>query len=232
MIQWCLVQNEKASGEPTDGFREIGCNLEFRLVISRIIRIQKIQLLIQPPRQQHCTSTAAASTTTASLHKPPQLADHLQTTSSMPASNNDASSSAAFARHTKEVTQQQPDASADSTAANSHPLGHMSLKARFLVFIFVPTITGLTGYFTAYMKAKNGKPVDDKEELTVDFDRDFLTPFLLSMALVVVIGFQTRGYSTNERKAAFQWPKTRRVRTVRRERVIVDDDEGATKKDN
>ena len=82
------------------------------------------------------------------------------------------------------------------------------------------------------MKAKNGKPIDDKEELTVDFDRDFLTPFLLSMALVVVIGFQTRGYSTNERKAAFQWPKTRRVRTVRRERVIVDDDEGATKKDN
>jgi len=61
----------------------------------------------------------------------------------------------------------------------------------------------------------------------VDFDRDFLNPFLLSMALVVVLGFQTRGYSTKERQYFLQWPKARKVKKITRKRVVVDDDGNA-----
>ncbi|KAL7532293.1 hypothetical protein ACHAXR_004547, partial [Thalassiosira sp. AJA248-18] len=40
---------------------------------------------------------------------------------------------------------------------------------------------------------------------------------------VIVIGFQTGGFSSSERRGGFVWPKTRKVQRVRRERVIVDD---------
>ena len=60
----------------------------------------------------------------------------------------------------------------------------------------------------------------------VDFDRDFVTPFLLALALVVVVGFQTSGFSNGDaRKGAFSWPKARKVQWIRRERVVVDDDD-------
>jgi len=66
----------------------------------------------------------------------------------------------------------------------------------------------------------------------VDFDRDFVTPFLLSLAFVIVLGFQTNGFSpqSKERKGAFVWPKTRKVQKIRHERVIVEDDEGGSDK--
>ena len=69
---------------------------------------------------------------------------------------------------------------------------------------------------------------DDEEPHEVNFDRDFVTPFLLALAFVIVIGFQTSGFSKNAgtgRKGAFVWPTTRRVQKIRRERVIVDDDD-------
>jgi hypothetical protein len=54
---------------------------------------------------------------------------------------------------------------------------------------------------------------------------------------VIVIGFQTGGFkigsgsgsgsggSSLERKFALSWPKAKRIRKVRRERVIVEDDD-------
>lgn len=65
----------------------------------------------------------------------------------------------------------------------------------------------------------------------VDFDRDFVTPFLLALALVVVVGFQTSGFSNADAKGAFAWPKARKVQRIRRERVVVDDDDGDKKKE-
>lgn len=88
-----------------------------------------------------------------------------------------------------------------------------------------------------YVPAENEK--DDKgnplQQHEVDFDQDFLAPFLLAMALVVVLGFQTRGYATKERDYFVQWPKARKIKKIRRERVIVDDviaeDEGGEEKE-
>ena len=40
---------------------------------------------------------------------------------------------------------------------------------------------------------------------------------------MIVIGFQTNGFTGKKRRGAFVWPTTRKVQKVRRERVIVDD---------
>lgn len=76
--------------------------------------------------------------------------------------------------------------------------------------------------------------MEGEEPHVVSFDRDFVTPFLLTMALVIVLGFQTNGFSNesnNARKGAFVWPKTRKVQRIRRERVVVDDDDDGKKKE-
>ena len=119
----------------------------------------------------------------------------------------------AFAKHKPSAVQ-----SDDENATR----GGMPLIARFLIFVFVPSFTGLVGLGVSYLQT-----MYDPEK-KVDFDRDFVTPFLLSMAFVIVLGFQTGGFAMgandSRRKGAFSWPKTRTVQKIRRERVIVDDD--------
>ena len=125
----------------------------------------------------------------------------------------------------------------------------MSLTARLTVFFLVPTCTGLFGLIGSYLQTNrdpttlDGANKDNNEPHKVDFDRDFVTPFLLGLALVIIVGFQTGGFryaggqTALERRYALSWPKARRVRKVRRERVIVEDgeeendDEGEGKKD-
>ena len=126
----------------------------------------------------------------------------------------------AFAKH---KTIQNNDTS--STSQNSTT--KMSIFARILIFIFIPSITGLSGLGVSYMLSLK-TPQEGEEEHIVDFDRDFVTPFLLALAFVIVLGFQTNGFnpqSAAKRKGVFVWPSTRRK--VRRERIVVDDDDNA-----
>mmetsp|Transcript_7432 Transcript_7432/g.16227 ORF Transcript_7432/g.16227 Transcript_7432/m.16227 type:complete len:150 (+) Transcript_7432:273-722(+) len=136
-----------------------------------------------------------------------------------------SSTSKAFAKHKSAVQNDGVNPSASGGAK-------MSWLARFLIFVFVPSFTGLTGLGVSYLQSlrekryggggEDGSSGDDPHE--VDFDRDFVTPFLLSLALVVVLGFQTGGFSTDRQpRGAFVWPKARKVQRVRRERVVVDD---------
>ncbi|KAL7468061.1 hypothetical protein ACHAXS_008296 [Conticribra weissflogii] len=153
----------------------------------------------------------------------------------MPSSSTNEST-AAFARHSLDEQHRQQRAANNATDSNdnansAHPLGQMSLTARLLIFIFIPTFTGLMGLLISYLESLHIPSPDEKDERgnpmkqhEVDFDRDFLNPFLLSMALVIVLGFQTRGYSTKERQFFVQWPKARKVKKVTRKRVVVDDD--------
>ncbi|KAL7537453.1 hypothetical protein ACHAWF_005765 [Thalassiosira exigua] len=121
---------------------------------------------------------------------------------------------------------------ADPSANNDEPRGGgsrtMSFVARVLIFGLIPCLTGLTGLGVSYLQSLKGPDDEgDGEPLShvVDFDRDFVTPFLLGLALVVVIGFQTGGFSSDgPRRGAFVWPKARRVQRVRTERVVVDDE--------
>ena len=146
-------------------------------------------------------------------------------------------SKSAFSKHTEQQLQTPPN-DANSTANNSSgDFGQMSLTARLTVFLLVPFCTGSIGLFSSFLQSTRPPSTDDggndgdNEPHTIDFDRDFVTPFLLGLALVIVIGFQTGGFryaggmTAMERKFALQWPKARRVRKVRRERVIVEDED-------
>lgn len=46
----------------------------------------------------------------------------------------------------------------------------------------------------------------------MDLDQDFVVPFLLAVAMVVVIFIQTNGFSAKEMKPIVKWPKVKRVK--------------------
>ena len=132
-----------------------------------------------------------------------------------------------FAKHKKSTAASQNDN--HGSGSESSGTAKMSILARFLIFAFIPSFTGLAGlgisYLQSIMQRRRG---DSKEVNEVNFDQDFVTPFLLALALVIVLGFQTNGFSMNsgdKRRGAFVWPKARTVKRVRRERVVVDDDD-------
>ena len=81
----------------------------------------------------------------------------------------------------------------------------------------------MCGLGVSYLKTLRSRYDKDEKPHEVSFDNDFIMPFLLCLALVVVLGIQTKGFTTRERTGAFQWPKTRVVKKVRRERVVVDE---------
>ena len=139
--------------------------------------------------------------------------------------NQDATT--AFAKHKSAAIRNDND---DSNQTNGG--AKMSLLARFLIFVIVPSLTGLAGLGTSYLQSMRGGTNDDEEEPhEVDFDRDFVTPFLLSLAFVIVLVFQTNGFSGERKKkrGPFVWPKARKVQKIRRERVIVDDSDDTKK---
>ena len=157
---------------------------------------------------------------------------------------------AAFSRHSEQQKQLQSSTAAAATTAanntnnatqrnnNGGDFGQMSLTARLLVFIIVPLLTGFIGLAASYLQSTRPPPDDNdgkQQQHTVDFDRDFVTPALLGLAFVIIIGFQTGGFRIiggqgeereggERRRYALSWPKARRVRKVRREIVIVEDD--------
>ena len=157
----------------------------------------------------------------------------------------------AFAKHTEQQLAQSNDsnnntANTANNSSSSGDFGQMSLTARLTVFLLIPTCTGLFGLIGSYLQTNRDPTTLDgakEEPHKVDFDRDFVTPFLLGLALVIIVGFQTGGFryaggqTALERRYALSWPKARRVRKVRRERVIVEDgeegenDDGEGKKD-
>ena len=135
-------------------------------------------------------------------------------------SSTKAGAAGAFAKHKTIEQHDKEQRGGDGTK--------MSLLARFLIFIFIPSFTGLTGLGVSYLKRVHLLGTEGDEPHEVNFDRDFVTPFLLALAFVIVIGFQTSGFSKDAgsgRKGAFAWPTTKRVQKIRRERVIVDDDD-------
>lgn len=51
---------------------------------------------------------------------------------------------------------------------------------------------------------------------------------IVMLVIVVVVGFQTNGFTRSEPKAFIAWPKVKRKRKIVRRRVVVDDDGNAT----
>jgi hypothetical protein len=74
----------------------------------------------------------------------------------------------------------------------------MSITARFLVFAGVPLLFGGAGLGASYLQSKS------LPNHQIDFNRDFVVPCILVMALVVVLGFKTGGFKVQSETAVVQ----------------------------
>lgn len=75
------------------------------------------------------------------------------------------------------------------------------------------------GLLLAYV-TRNG----ENRDMSVNFDRDFVSPFILTMAVMCVLAYQSDGFSTRDIKPLVLWPKVRRRKKIVRKTVYVDDD--------
>lgn len=81
-----------------------------------------------------------------------------------------------------------------------------------MVFVVFPLTAGTVGLYMGYLET-----VRDANK-KISFDQDFIMPFLLALAMAVVLFIQTGGFSSNEVKPVVAWPKAKRVRKVIRKK--------------
>jgi len=117
----------------------------------------------------------------------------------------------AFTQHTEQDAALNPPAEETS-------LEGMSFVAKALLFLCFPLLAGIAGLYIGYLRTIRNP------ESKIDFDTDFIFPFLSALALVVVIGIQTRGFTKKKVTPLIQWPTVRRKKKIVRKRIIVDDD--------
>jgi hypothetical protein len=78
-----------------------------------------------------------------------------------------------------------------------------NLLGRIGIFIVFPLCVGTLGVCASVLSNK-----------TPSIERDFVTPFLLALAFVIVIGFQTSGFRQADAQPLVQWPKVKRVKKI------------------
>jgi hypothetical protein len=83
-----------------------------------------------------------------------------------------------------------------------------------IIFIGIPTITGLVGVTIAYIGGRNDLGVVQP----VDWDHDFVFPFLLMMALLLALGQRTNWFNIMPPKQQQQQGAIRDAPTV----ILVD----------
>lgn len=106
----------------------------------------------------------------------------------------------------------------ESSAAAARTGRGLSLQGGILVFLVFPMSCGLLGMYVAYLQ----KTFRDSTRV-LDFDTDFVVPFLVALTMVIVIYCQTNRFQSKF-KPLVTWPKVRRVKKITRKRIIVDDD--------
>jgi len=117
-------------------------------------------------------------------------------------------SKTAFAQHTAADTALQTNVeSTDDGNTNTQQQG-LTIFGRVAIFVLLPFGVGLMGLYFSWLELRK-KP--DKE---ISLDRDFLLPFLLALALAIVVGIQTSGYKAREIQPLIAWPKVKRVKKV------------------
>jgi len=125
------------------------------------------------------------------------------------------------------ITKDAPSSTNATSPANSSKPNAPPLWLRIFLFLIFPTITGSVGLLTSYLKnmdlpfSASGKT----EGHEINFDRDFIYPFLLTLALVCVLWYQTRGFASNQVTPIVAWPKVKKRRKVIRTTRIVDDED-------
>lgn len=95
----------------------------------------------------------------------------------------------------------------------------LTAVGRITLFIGFPFCVGSSGLYMAYLRTVANP------EKKIDFDNDFIFPFLLALTMVLVVGFQTGGFVSKKAKPLVAWPQVKRRKKVVYKTVIVDDEE-------
>jgi hypothetical protein len=157
-------------------------------------------------KSKNAAATGAASSTTAVV-----------------TDNDDKKSSPAlFANHTardsalQQRNQQQSPNNQMNCNDNNHDddgcrtsSGQAGLTwiAKLAIFILFPFIVGLFGLYVSYLETFK---TDKNHKLS--FDQDFIFPFLLALALAIVVGFRTSNFRLKQLQPIVAWPKVQRVK--------------------
>jgi hypothetical protein len=103
------------------------------------------------------------------------------------------------------LQRQVPDATDHAIAASKKGLTFLGKMGIFLGF---PLVAGMAGLYLAFLETQKRK---DRE---LSFDQDFVVPFLLALAMAIIIGFQTGGYTSSSVTPLIPWPKVKRVKKI------------------
>jgi len=122
-----------------------------------------------------------------------------------------ATSDEAFSKHAEQDSALSKPAADDDGTLNKSSKG-LTTIGKIFVFLVFPVTIGVIALYIAYLETRR---TPDK---ALNFDQDFMVPFLLALAMSIVIGIQTGGFTTNEVKPLVPWPKVRRVKTIVRKK--------------
>ncbi len=118
-----------------------------------------------------------------------------------------------FVKHSSE------DSALADTRSNSTDIQSGSRTTTFLgkvlIFLIFPTMMGIMGLYLGYIETSREGA---KRELS--FDQDFALPFALTLALCVVIGFQTGGFTISTPKSLIAWPKVKKRTKIVHKHVV------------
>ena len=127
----------------------------------------------------------------------------------------------------KKGSKQSNTSSKDSTSKKKETIDETienkktpSLMKRIILFVIFPTCVGGFGLVSAYLVN-----VESEDSKPVNFDRDFIYPFILALATASVVWYQTNGFTYTKPKPLVTWPKVKRKRKIIRTQRFVDNDD-------
>ena len=123
-----------------------------------------------------------------------------------------------YSQHTKD------DAAfaADDQKGNGKQRG-LTILGKIAVFFGFPTLVGFIGLYMGYLASLH----DPTRK--VSFDIDFAMPFVLALSMVVVIGLQTRNYTSKKVDPLVSWPKVKKRKKIVHKHVVAGDAEPETR---
>ena len=90
----------------------------------------------------------------------------------------------------------------------------MTFCGKLVIFLIFPLVVGMMGLWMAYLAT-----LDDPTK-KIRIEADFVFPFMLTLLLVLVVGYQTGGFTSSKPKPALQWPKVQKQRKVIHKHVV------------
>lgn len=132
----------------------------------------------------------------------------------MTTSEKNATASANHSSHYSQHTQQDA-ALASPVVDTSLRTRSLTLLGKVLLFLLFPLLVGLFGLCLGYIATRGENATHE-----LNFEQDFMLPFVLALAMGIVVGFQTRGFSTTKPTPFILWPKVKTQRKVVHKYVV------------